>query len=121
MESKEAWAHQVAMNLARSHFRRRAAEYRARQRLSPARSMVVDEPPEALRSEVVDAVSRLPRRQRTALILRYYVDLSVAETAVVMQCPQNTVKTLARRALVQLRELLNDETIKEESDATRYP
>jgi DNA-directed RNA polymerase specialized sigma24 family protein len=55
------------------------------------------------------------------LILRYYVDLSVAETAVVMQCPQNTVKTLARRALVQLRELLNDETIKEESDATRYP
>jgi RNA polymerase sigma factor (sigma-70 family) len=119
MESREAWAQKVAMNLARSHFRRRAAESRARERVSPARA-AADEPSE-LRSEVVDAVSRLPRRQRTALILRYYVDLSVAETAGVMQCPQNTVKTLTRRALAQLRELLSDETIKEDSDVKRYP
>jgi RNA polymerase sigma factor (sigma-70 family) len=115
MEGREAWAHKVAINLARSHFRRRAAEYRARERLSPA-YLAVDESPQALRSEVVDAVSGLPRRQRTALILRYYVDLSVADTASVMQCPQNTVKTLTRRALAQLRELLSDQTIKEESD-----
>jgi DNA-directed RNA polymerase specialized sigma24 family protein len=38
-----------------------------------------------------------------ALILRYFADLSIAEVAAVMECPENTVKTHVRRACARLR------------------
>jgi DNA-directed RNA polymerase specialized sigma24 family protein len=45
----------------------------------------------------------LPVRERDTLICRYYLDLSVAGTAEVLGCPDNTVKTLTRRGLELLR------------------
>ena len=63
---------------------------------------------------------RLPTRERTALVLRYFGDLSVREVAEIMRCPEGTVKTLTRRAIASLRDAgLMDgerETL-EESDA----
>ena len=49
------------------------------------------------------AVAGLPERQRRALVLRYWFDLPVAQVAETMRCPENTVKTLTRRALLALR------------------
>ena len=65
------------------------------------------------------AVARLPQRQRTALVLRYFADLSVAETAEAMRCPEGTVKTLTRQAILALRStgLIGDAGIEEESMA----
>ena len=65
------------------------------------------------------AVARLPLRQRTALVLRYFADLSVAETAETMRCPEGTVKTLTRQAILALRStgLIGDAEIEEESMA----
>jgi RNA polymerase sigma-70 factor (sigma-E family) len=54
-----------------------------------------------------DAVERalrsLPRRQRAVLILRFYEDLSVDQTASVLSCPPGTVMSLSARALARVR------------------
>lgn len=49
------------------------------------------------------AVAELPRRQKTALVLRYYAELSVVDTAEVMSCRPGTVKSLTHRAIDNLR------------------
>ena len=49
-------------------------------------------------------VRGLPPRQRTALVLRYYEDLSEAETADLMGCSTGTVKSQLSAALQKLRE-----------------
>ncbi|GAA3020945.1 SigE family RNA polymerase sigma factor [Actinokineospora globicatena] len=52
------------------------------------------------------ALARVPARQRAALVLRYWEDLSLEETARVMGCSEGTVKSQAARGLVNLRGLL---------------
>jgi RNA polymerase sigma factor (sigma-70 family) len=49
-------------------------------------------------------VRSLPPRQRTALVLRYYEDLSEAETAELMGCSVGTVKSQVSTALDKLRD-----------------
>jgi RNA polymerase sigma factor (sigma-70 family) len=104
MESPMGWAHRVGFNLANSHYRRRGAERRARQRLRAVVD-VVAAPVEAADGVALrGAVAALPGPQRQALVLRYYADLPVAEVATLMNCPENTVKTHTKRALERLRE-----------------
>jgi RNA polymerase sigma factor (sigma-70 family) len=117
LDAPGAWAHRVALNLARSHFRHRAVARRYGGRLES--SVQIDEPDTATAIAVRHAVARLPVRQRTALVLRYFADLSVAETAETMRCPEGTVKTLTRQAILALRTagLINESGIEEESMA----
>ncbi|MCC6611203.1 MAG: RNA polymerase sigma factor [Burkholderiales bacterium] len=66
-------------------------------------SRAAEGPSEAMeRSQVLDfieqEVSRLPARQREAFILRYWEELDVAETALVMGCSEGSVKTHCSRA-----------------------
>ena len=99
MQAPRGWVHRVAINLAHSHFRRVAAERRARLRAHE------DPAPPREPAEHVDvrrAVASLPGRQKTALVLRYYLDMPVTEVAEVMRCPESTVKSLTRRALQRL-------------------
>lgn len=49
------------------------------------------------------ALADLPVRQRTAVVLRYYLDLSEAATADALQCAPGTVKSLTARGLAALR------------------
>lgn len=51
---------------------------------------------------------RLPLRTRTAVVLRYYEDLSVADTAAVMGIAEGTVKSSVAKGLDRLRLLLED-------------
>ncbi len=55
---------------------------------------------------VVDAIRRLPTRQREAIVLRYYVDLSEAEIAEAMGVSRGAVKSHAARAVAALRPTL---------------
>jgi RNA polymerase sigma-70 factor (sigma-E family) len=118
LDAPGAWAHRVALNLARSHFRHRAVARRHGSRLAVAAARV-DDPDTATTIAVRNAVALLPLRQRTALVLRYFADLSVAETAEAMHCPEGTVKTLTRQAIIALRTtgLISDTDIGEESMA----
>ena len=51
----------------------------------------------------LDLIGRLPYRQRAVLVLRYWLDLSDHDAAVVLGCRIGTVRSLASRALAQLR------------------
>jgi RNA polymerase sigma factor (sigma-70 family) len=55
------------------------------------------------------AVATLPRRERAAIVLRYFADLSVNDTAAVMRCRPGTVKSLTSHAITKLSHLLSDD------------
>ena len=56
--------------------------------------------------ELRTALRSLPPRMRTAVVLRYYADLSELQTAQLMGCSQSTVNTQTSRGLARLRTLL---------------
>lgn len=101
MDSQTAWLSRVALNLANSSLRRGYAERRATARLGGCRAPAPLEAPEIL--AIRDAVASLPQRERTVIVLRFYLGMSVAETAGELRCPEGTVKSLTSRAVGQLR------------------
>lgn len=102
LDAPGAWAHRVAVNLAHSHFRkRRVAERFAAQARNEHSTETLTDATTAI--ALREAVSRLPQRQQTALILRYYLDLPVHAVAQILHCPEGTVKTLTSRAIAALR------------------
>ena len=58
------------------------------------------------RTRLLAAVNALPDRERQALICRYFLDLSEAETAQVLRWPLGSVKSRTSRALGRLRGLV---------------
>jgi RNA polymerase sigma-70 factor (sigma-E family) len=58
-----------------------------------------------LRQALVQALGKLPPRQRAVLVLRYFEELSEAEIAAALGCSQGTVKSSAARGVKRLREL----------------
>jgi RNA polymerase sigma-70 factor (sigma-E family) len=58
---------------------------------------------------VSDALATLTRGQRAVLVLRYFCDMSVQETAAALGCSAGTVKSQTARGLAALRDLLGEE------------
>ncbi len=58
--------------------------------------------------ELLGRVDRLPARQREVIVLRYYCELSEAETAETIGVSLGTVKSSAHRALATLRRTMKD-------------
>ena len=107
MDSPHAWVTRVALNLATTHHRRtavrrrRAADVESDADLGRATSAA-----EADGWIVRAAVASLPERQRTAVILRYFLDLTVEQSADVMEVSPSAVKKLTARGVDRLRVLL---------------
>ena len=58
-----------------------------------------------LRDALIRVLRMLPPQQRTVIVLRYWEQLSEAETAAVLGCSEGTVKSAASRGLSRMREL----------------
>jgi RNA polymerase sigma-70 factor (sigma-E family) len=83
-----------------------------RDETAPAAGLVESAEASVLLSEeqraVAAALWKLPRRQREAVVLRYYLDLSVEETAQVMDVAQGTVKSATHRGLAAVGRILRE-------------
>jgi RNA polymerase sigma-70 factor (sigma-E family) len=108
MAQPRAYARRILVNLALDDNRGRA---RRRGELDDALS--VDEGPARdllagleTRAELLDGLARLTPRQRAVLVLRYFNDLTEAQTAEILGCSPGTVKSNASRGLARLREVL---------------
>ena len=62
------------------------------------------------RQEIMRAVRRLPQRQREALVLRFYLDLSAEETASTMGISPGSVRSATHRALAALGRMLEEQS-----------
>jgi RNA polymerase sigma-70 factor (sigma-E family) len=61
------------------------------------------------RDVVTAALAQLADGQRAVLVLRYFCDLSVAETAAALGCSEGNVKSQSARGLATLRRVLRDQ------------
>jgi RNA polymerase sigma factor (sigma-70 family) len=107
MEAPGAYAHRIALNLAASTFRRRAAERRANARRQAEARPDWHDPDSATSITVHGALQQLRAEQRRVLVLRYFLGYSVTETADLLEMPVGSVKTHAHRGLSVLRGLLD--------------
>jgi RNA polymerase sigma-70 factor (sigma-E family) len=110
----EAYARAVLVNLARDRARR------GRRRVDEVPGEVDDfsrfegrlgadhTDQVAERDLILTALSALPQRQREVIVLRFYADLSVAETAAAIGASEGTVMSHTSRALSRLREVLSE-------------
>jgi RNA polymerase sigma-70 factor (sigma-E family) len=118
MDEPAAWVTRVAVNLALSHHRRSAV--RRRHAAVTGRQQARVDPADATDGWVVRAaLANLPERRRTALVLRYFEDLSVEQTAEIMGISASAVKKLTARGVEQLRGLLHADIVESAEEAPR--
>lgn len=102
----EAYLRRTLYNLAADGYRRQG---RLQRKLMLLRAAAGPEPDPIAEVDMRDAVVRLllqlPPRQRAVLVLRYWEQLSEAETAAVLGWPEGTVKSAASRGLRRMRDL----------------
>ncbi|HXT90439.1 MAG TPA: SigE family RNA polymerase sigma factor [Trebonia sp.] len=98
----DAYVRRIVINAHRSRFRKHRVTEELRGDLTDTVGGSSQQGPEG-RSELLDALGRLGPRQRAVVVLRYWLDLSEAETATALGCSVGTVKSQASRALATLR------------------
>ncbi|MEK2687500.1 RNA polymerase sigma factor [Bdellovibrio sp. GT3] len=115
--SFKSWLFQIAVNTARNklrEFKRDTVDFENV-------NLAVDAEAEntLVHTAVADIlqkeVDKLPMKQKTALVLRVYEDLSFNEIADIMECPYDTAKANYRHALLKLRQ-----TFEEQEDLKRW-
>ena len=94
-----AYVRSIIVNGNRERFRRDSREERRLRIVNSGVSVAAVDRPD----ELADALTRLPNRQRAAIVLRYWNDLPEAEIAAVLRVRPSTVRTLIHRALETLR------------------
>jgi RNA polymerase sigma-70 factor (sigma-E family) len=101
----EAYTRKTIVTTAISWRRRRSFHERP---MDPLPDTAVPDPGEAVttHASLVTKLRTLPPRQRAAIVLRYYEDLSEAQTAEVMGCSVGAVKSHVSTGLVRLRDRL---------------
>lgn len=109
--SFKSWLFQIAVNNARNRIRDSRKNMMDIENVqlavgAEAESGMVHGAVAGLLQEEVD---KLPDRQRTALVLRVYEDLSFKEIAEIMGCPYDTAKANYRHALMKLREVFDEQ------------
>lgn len=102
----DGYVRRALLNTRTSQWRKRKVDEFACEEIPEPDPVPAPDPAEAqvLRDAMWRAVLRLPARQRAMVVLRYYEDLSEAQTAEVLGVSVGTVKSAVSRALAKLRE-----------------
>ncbi|MCL2807090.1 MAG: sigma-70 family RNA polymerase sigma factor [Coriobacteriia bacterium] len=106
----ETWVTRILINVCKQELRRMKRE----QALEDISEMATDAAGDAAEGvldtlPLEEAINRLPQDLKDVIILRYFTDLTVAETAKSLEIPQGTVATRQRRALSLLKLKLSEE------------
>lgn len=110
--SFKSWLYQIAVNTARNKLRESRYDYSNIEDVQLSVSATAENSMvhSAVSEIIQEQVDRLPFKQKTALVLRVYEDMSFAEIAEVMECPYDTAKANYRHALMKLREAFEHQT-----------
>ena len=103
-EAVDGYVRRVMVNTQTSFWRRRRVDEHPTGELPERASGRDDTADLDLHDALWGALAGLPKRQRAMLVLRYYEDMSEAETASVLGVSVGTVKSTTSRALAKLRE-----------------
>ncbi|MEU7564473.1 SigE family RNA polymerase sigma factor [Streptomyces fradiae] len=106
IDNPAAYAQTVLVRAFLSHRRRRSADERPVGRLPDSAHADADGGDPALRVALLDALAGLPPKDRAVLVLRYWEDRSIEETAHALRVSSAAVRTRSVRALARLRERL---------------
>jgi len=107
MDHPTAYARRILVNEALSGGPRRA---RTRAELTAVSTPERASQHTAIDDDLLDALRRLPPRQRAALVLRYFLDLPEAEVAAAMGVSLGTVKSTTSRGLARHEQTLSNDT-----------
>lgn len=115
----EAYVRRVLVNLARDRWRRARRRVPEQELTNVEHVTAGRDPAETVvdRQALRQALAQLPRRQREVVVLRFFADLSVAETAETLRTSEGTVKAHTSRAVARLRQLLGDQITENVHDA----
>lgn len=108
------WVYRIATRLAYNHHRSLGRHWAALKRFGRTRTEQ-SEHPESLSIQQMEAqtlreaVSRLKRRDQEVLYMRYFLDLTIDETAQSLEIPAGTVKSRQSRALERLKGIIQRE------------
>ena len=107
----DAYLRRTVLNLSNSAFRRKRVEraYLARARGAIGTQEGRSDPSVEDRDALWRALGRLSKRQRIAIVLRFYEDLSEREVSEILKCRPGTVKSLVSRGLETLRNEIEGE------------
>jgi RNA polymerase sigma-70 factor (sigma-E family) len=108
IDAAPAYARTVLVNTATSWFRKKGWRKERPTETLPEHGYEHDP---SDRHSLVAALAQLPPRQRAVVVLRYYDDLSVAQTAHALGCTEGTVKSQTHDALARLRTLLGEAVV----------
>jgi RNA polymerase sigma-70 factor (sigma-E family) len=105
----EAYLRRTLCNLVTDGYRRAGRWRRKEGLLRAGLRQAADAADEVdLRDALVRLLWQLPARQRAVLVLRYWEQLTDAETAAILGCAEGTVKSAGSRGLARMRELADD-------------
>ncbi len=106
--SFKSWLYQITVNTARNRLREDRYDFSDIENVQIGIEAVAEKNlvHRAVGDILNKEVEKLPFKQKTALVLRVYEDLSFAEIATIMNCPYDTAKANYRHALLKLKEAL---------------
>jgi RNA polymerase sigma-70 factor (sigma-E family) len=111
-DNPDSYVRKILMNEARKRWRRRSSREMPHPEIRNREAITPDEADaHAARDELLAAIRQLPLGQRSALVFRYFEQLTEAETAQALNCSVGTVKSHTHRALSALRDFLNAEEL----------
>lgn len=105
LANPEGWLHRVAVNLALSWRRRQ----RISRRNSPNLAVPIPAPSDnGSDPKLMEALRSLPAAERAAVVLRFFADQSIDQTAIALGKPPGTIRSLTSQGTTRLRKLLEE-------------